>query len=254
MPATALPVSWVAGTTTWQRRPVALLIIGPQRPQHRPGRHDRREQAGREPSRSRVGWSHWPVAALSICVVEALVNSVRWTPERNAFTRSGMSSRRTARLGDPAPDVRVQLEQGVEGQDLNARSREQLRARHLCERLLHRVHRCVAVADGVLDQATLGVHEPVVHAPRVHAHALDRTAERSRPLGRLRQAGHDLVEDTGRVPTQVPIYLPRRVGKPPYLLEQELALPDTGQEHPAAARAKVHGDVQPAVVHRTASM
>ena len=147
--------------------------------------------------------------------------------------------------GQALAPMRVELEQGVEVEELDAGAAEDLRPRNALEDTGGNPRRAhVAIADGVLDQPPVVVEESVVHAPAVDAEALHRTPELARARSRRPQARVDLGEDPRRVPAQVARHFARRVLEPPHLVEQKLSRRHAGEEHAPAPGAEVYGDEQ----------
>src|SRR5437867_2644173 len=107
------------------------------------------------------------------------------------------------RAGHACPGVGIELKQGVERHELNARALENLFTRDARENLLHHALRpFVPVADRVFQKITPGIDKSIIHTPAIHSHASDGPADSARPLACLARAGLYLVENLGEVPAQ----------------------------------------------------
>ena len=141
--------------------------------------------------------------------------------------------------------VREELEERVEGQELDAGAREDLLPRHDPEHLVHGVRRPrVAVADGRLDQGAGGVEQRIVHGPRVHTEAADALARLGGGgAGRLQALG-DPVEEEIEVPAQVAVPLGGAVAEAVDLAQLHATGAEAAEHGATAARAEVDGDAQ----------
>src|SRR5205085_8766910 len=127
------------------------------------------------------------------------------------------------RRGQALAPMRVELEQRVEVEELDAGAAEDLRARDAREHPRGSAAGApVAIADGILEQPPVAVEEPVVHTPAVDAEAPHGPPARARALPRRAQACFDLAEDPCRVPAEVAGRFARGVLEAPDLVEEEL--------------------------------
>ena len=145
----------------------------------------------------------------------------------------------------PGAHVGVELDQGVDVHELDARPLEDLLARDLLEDALHfPLGPSIPVGDRVLQEAAVRIEEPVVHAPAVDAHRLDRSPGCEGHLLGFAQAALDAVEDPAEVPTQVAGARLRLVLKPVHLVEHQPVVAQAPEDCPTAPRAEIDGQVQ----------
>src|SRR4051812_30255136 len=88
--------------------------------------------------------------------------------------------------------MREKLDESIDGHELYAGVRVDVLTRHLREHPLHHpVCAMVTVVERLAAQEPLRVHQPVIDAPRIDAHALKRASF----LARLAQASERLIPE-----------------------------------------------------------
>ena len=71
--------------------------------------------------------------------------------------------------------MRVELEERIDGQKLDACALVQNIAGNACEDLLHHPVRApVAVLEGLTEQQAVGIHQPIIDGPAIHPDAVER--------------------------------------------------------------------------------
>ena len=146
--------------------------------------------------------------------------------------------------GQALARVRVELEHGVEGQELDARARVERLFGHDPQHLFHGARAGgVAVAHGLLQQPPGRVEEGVVDGPAVDAHALHLVSELAGGGGRGAKAQLHALAEPGPVPPEVAPALPRRVPEAVHLAAEEPSGGEAAEDRAAASRPEVDGDV-----------
>ena len=108
-------------------------------------------------------------------------------------------------IGNPGLGVRIELEQRVKDQELDAGAFENLFPRYPLEYFADDVQRAlVAITDGVFTQVPFGIDQTVIHTPTVDADASDRPSGLPRPFARRAKPRFDFSKDVRHVPTQMP--------------------------------------------------
>src|SRR5712692_9887599 len=160
-----------------------------------------------------------------------------------AQVRNHQETRRAC--GQSGPDVRVQLINSVELQELHAGPREELISGDERQDLIDdAVGSLIPVADWILDQALVAVEERVIGAPRVHANRLEVYAAGGRRLGCVSKPHAKTLQQASDVPAQVSLRPPRFVNEAVYLFHDGVLGSDAADKDPAAAGAEVDGHVE----------
>src|SRR5437867_423726 len=109
-------------------------------------------------------------------------------------------------LRKPGLHVRVQLKQGVEDEELNARPVEDLFTRDSLKYFLHRTLRSfVAVTDRILAEPSLGIDQSIVGAPAIDTNARDGPTHLPSRFTRLTHPFFDVGKDPRTVPSKMPV-------------------------------------------------
>ena len=165
-------------------------------------RHDRREQGRRNPE----SFEQLQVPAAVGRAHELRGRGVRvlrdHAPAEEVVDEVGKEKEVGGVRGKAFFGVGEELVDGVEHQELDAGTREDLGPGHPREHLVHHAARAVvAVGDGVFDELARGIDQAVVDGPPVDSQAPHRAAQRARPLARLAESRLDLGQDAGESPS-----------------------------------------------------
>ena len=106
--------------------------------------------------------------------------------------------------------VRVELEERIEGLQLDACALVQHIARNTGEDLLHHpVRTVVAILEGLAEQEAVSIYQAVIDPPGIDADAVERSGK----LMCFTQSCQGIVPQTQNIPKAVPTELHRLVGK-----------------------------------------
>ncbi len=132
--------------------------------------------------------------------------------------------------------MRVELEERIERQKLDACALVQDVAGNACEDLLHHAVRAViAIVVGLTEQKATGVHQAVIDRPGIDANAV----QRSRHLARFAQPCEDFIPQTQNIPKAVPVQRHRSIGKPVCLFQAQASPIKARQHHTPALGSQI---------------
>ena len=240
-PTTADAVSWEPGATTRApARPVPAATSGRQRSEDRA----RLDDLGQEPGGDAQPFQQRARPVTGERVEHLAGACVRVLGDRAPAQEVGEEVAhheqpvRRAELRVAGACHREQLVQRVDGHELDARGAVDLRAGNDREGLVdHARGPCVAIVDGVAQEAAARVEKAEVDAPGVHPDGGGRAVGSRRP-----EARGDVAEEAQEIPVERPVQHDRHVREPVDVVERQAPAVE-GTDHDAAAlRAQVDRD------------
>src|SRR5262245_310309 len=148
-------------------------------------------------------------------------------------------------LGNSLCRVRIKLKDRVEIEKLNPGAGKELFTWDSLADLAHYARGTfITVTDGVFQQDSPGIDQPVINAPAINPYTLHGPSELLCPLACGTQSRLDLAEDVRQVPAQMPRETARRVMKSPDFLEQQFSRRYAREKDSSTTSTEIDCDVQ----------
>src|SRR5579885_75506 len=135
------------------------------------------------------------------------------------------------------PFMRVQLEERVEGQQLDTGAPVKRLAGNARKDLLHHaIGAAVAILEGLAKQEARGIDQAIIDAPGIHADAVQRSSE----LPGLAQPDQRFVPQTQHIPEAMPAQQHRPIGEAMRFLQVKRLPIEARQQHSPAAGPQIN--------------